>query len=177
MFKPTHRRNGGMTTAGHDDARLSPTEDLHIALNLIGSFQGTIQHADTKAGMLFAGQAVLTGTAATAPVQLSPQWVGWLFSAAFLVGLIGSLWHLAVAIRPRLAGPQGVNRFSLPHVAGLASRTDGLSIRQQCEHAWELAATLAAISVQKHERIQRALPWVGMTVLVFLVRALLAGHL
>jgi hypothetical protein len=167
-----------MTTADRDDdAHLSPTEDLHVALNLIGSFQGTIQHADTKAGMLFAGQAVLTGTAATAPAQLSPQWAGLVFSAGFLLGLIGSLWHLAVAIRPRLSGPEGVNRFSLPHVAGLATRTVGLPVRQQCEHAWQLAATLAAIAIEKHQRIQRAFPWVGLTVLVFLARALLAGHL
>lgn len=165
-----------MCTAEPDDAgRLSPTEDLNIALHMISSFQGTIQHADAKAGMLFAGQAVLTGTTATTTLEIRPQWVAWLFTTVFLLALTGSLWHLAIAVLPRLSGPTGVNRFSLPQLAG-ASGQDSTVSRQR-EDAWRLAAALATIAIEKHQRIQRAIPCVGLTVLAFLGRALLAGQL
>jgi hypothetical protein len=160
-----------------DLTRLSPTEDLHVALNLISSFQGTIQHADTKAGMLFAGQAVLIGTAVAAPLEVRPQWLAWLLTWGFLAGLLGTAWHLGAAIRPRLSGPYGSNRFSLRQVAGQVAPGADRPVRRHQQEAWQLAALLAGTAIEKHRRIQRSLPWAALTMLAFLGRAMVAGHL
>ncbi|HYN97285.1 MAG TPA: Pycsar system effector family protein [Pilimelia sp.] len=166
MSSQTQRRG---RRAGHRHRGTSAVPDLQAGLVTVGSFQSSIQHADSKITALLAAQGGLMALAAgqAAAVRSLPPIVGLapvvLMGGLSLLTVLGScvsMWHLAAAMRPRLGGPTGSNRFGFPNVAahGVRAFADD---RRQGEELWELAAVLARIALAKHQRIRRALPWIG----------------
>lgn len=144
--------------------------ELSTALSTVGSFQNSIQHADTKVAVLLTMQGALSVFGASVPVRLGKlgtgQWwvaaVTWTLAALFTVSLVVGTFHLASALRPRLT-PPGANRFAFPSVAASQTVPTPVPVAQERDEAWRLAATLARIAVAKHDRVWRAVPWILIT--------------
>lgn len=143
---------------------LSAVESLNVALQTVTIFHGYVQQADAKLATAATVHLGFTAVAATQAGSLGSAWtngplpavasviVVLLFAAGFLV----AGHHLIAALRPRLTGPDGPNRFGLVRVGGELWSDD--AVRQQRE-AWSLISTLSDIALHKHERIRRSLPW------------------
>jgi hypothetical protein len=130
------------------------------------SLQESIRHADTKVAVLFSfqcGMAALTVDRVEVLARIRSATGVLVVAAVLLAALLGGLavatWNLAAALRPRLAGPLGSNRFSFPNLVRTDRRPPAASPRRQRDEAWDFALALARIALAKHERIQRSLPW------------------
>ncbi|MGV9772050.1 hypothetical protein [Streptosporangium sp. NPDC003464] len=143
---------------------LSAAESLNVALQTLTIFHGYVQQADSKLATTATVHLGFTAVAATQIGSMGKAWTGGpplavaavivvlLFTAGFLV----AGHHLVAALRPRLTGPAGPNRFGLVRTDGVPSPAD--AVRQQRE-VWSLISTLADVALHKHERIRRCLPW------------------
>ncbi|OUC99785.1 hypothetical protein [Streptosporangium minutum] len=162
---------------------LSAVESLNIALQTITIFHGYVQQADTKLATTATVHLGFTAVAATQVGSLGNAWTNGLPMAAaaviivllFTAGFLLAGHHLIAALRPRLAGPAGPNRFGLVRTGEVPSQAD--PAKQQRE-AWALISTLADIALHKHNRIRRSLPWMilmPISTMVWLALATLTG--
>ncbi|GAA0402616.1 Pycsar system effector family protein [Streptomyces luteireticuli] len=103
----------------------TPTPPGESGPYMLASLQSAHQHADTKAGILAAAQAALTGTAGSWTWHAAELWrrgggTGVLAGALlvlFACGLSGGVGCLAAALRPRVWRPSAANRYSYVHFA------------------------------------------------------------
>ncbi|MEU8039358.1 hypothetical protein [Streptosporangium sp. NPDC049078] len=149
----------------HDE--LKAVESLNIALQTLTIFHGYVQQADAKLATMATVHLGFTAVAATQAGDLGGAWKSGpplavataILTVLFAVGCFVSGHHLVAALRPRLTGPAGPNRFGLirptevPSPAGAA---------EQQREVWSLISTLADIALRKHERIRRSLPWLAL---------------
>ena len=152
-------------------SHLDPWRDLQVGLATAASLQTSIRHADTKAFTLL----TVEGAVATAAVDRAlPLAVGGtpitvslatLLMTTFVVGLASATWQLVLALRPRLQGPRGTNRFSFLNLVQGEDRPSTASIHRHRAEAWDLATALAHIAMAKHLRVRQSMPWlvVAMT--------------
>ncbi|MFE2281406.1 Pycsar system effector family protein [Streptomyces sp. NPDC059454] len=99
--------------------------DSRPARYMFTALQTTHQHADAKAGVLAAVQAVLVGTAGwwSRPALHAvrdggaPGVLAGVPLALFLGALFAGAGFLAAALRPRVLRPGGANRYSFVHLA------------------------------------------------------------
>jgi hypothetical protein len=142
----------------HDDG------DTALALALMNTFQGYLQHADTKVSTLVVAHA----GGAVAVIASPPSTIGQhgalalsafaLFVGAFLM----SGHHLIQALRPRLTASLPPSAFGLMGISAepLADPAE------QREAAWRMARIFAEIARIKHEHVARAIPWTAGMLIV-----------
>ncbi|WP_326822852.1 hypothetical protein [Streptosporangium sp. NBC_01756] len=146
---------------------LNAVESLNISLQTLTIFHGYVQQADAKLATAATVHLGFTAVAVAQAGDLSKAWMSgppMAVAAVILVLLFGAGCLIAgsqliAALRPRLAGPAGPNRFGLVRADGVPSPAG--AARQQRE-AWSLISTLADIALRKHERIRRSLPWMAL---------------
>ncbi|WP_152471689.1 hypothetical protein [Nocardiopsis gilva] len=80
-----------------------------------------------------------------------------LLLAGFTIAFLGSGYHLAQALRPRMGVPHGANRFGL---TGIGASWPAPTPFTSAE-AWEMSQMLAAIAQRKNFHVARAIPWVA----------------
>lgn len=152
-------------------SRRAGWRDVQLGLATAASVQASIRHADSKVAALFAVQGGVAVTAAqhtstlisTGLIAAVPCWLmvlTVLLGVSLAIGLINGTWQLVMALRPRLEGPRGANRFGFPNVARTRRRPTTTPIARQRDEAWDLVATLAAIALAKHAGVRRSLPWI-----------------
>lgn len=152
--------NGPAALSGDLDA----WRDLHLALHTSAALQTSIRHADAKASGLLGALAGLAATAAefVPSVLHAPDAVthatALVLSVAFLGGLAATVWHLVLALVPRLAGPSGHNRFAFPNLAALGRRPTAADTQRLRDEAWDLVSVLARVAITKHKHLRRSLP-------------------
>ncbi|WP_158891099.1 Pycsar system effector family protein [Amycolatopsis anabasis] len=142
--------------------------ELTTALATITLFQGAVQHADEKVRTLVAVQGMLTalltvqfGLLANSTGAAPARGLAFALLGLFAVAFAVSSHQLVQALRPRLPGTSGDNRFAFPAVATF-DRTwapQGTA-RNQGEQAREVAQLLAELAMRKHRHVRRSL--VGM---------------
>lgn len=146
---------------------LSAYEHLQVALSTVTAVNGTVQHADTKAGILAAIQAGMATVMATEegplpaaagariPVHVAALVAGIVFTGAFLM----SGRYLVQALWPRLQPAPVPSRFGIATLIDM-NPAAMVSTRpsEQCQEAWELARLLAGIAMRKHGCVARAVP-------------------
>lgn len=138
--------------------------DATMALTVMNTFQGYLQHADTKVATLVvvhAGAAIAviaTPSSLTARHGAVALAVLALFAGAFLM----SGHHLIQALRPRLTASIPPSAFGLMGV----SVTPPTDPRVQRDAAWEMARIFAEIARTKHEHVARAIPWTAAMLLI-----------
>lgn len=142
-------------------------QDLDDALAVAASFQGCIQHADAKAGVLVvlhAGAAAIVATQASAGARLGQigAVAGLALLSLFLLGFAVSGYHMLQAVRPILRSPAVQSRYSITgigcHVPSPA--TEDLPVR--ITEAWAMARLLAQIAERKYRHVSRSVPWTGL---------------
>ncbi|WP_336214072.1 hypothetical protein [Nonomuraea sp. LPB2021202275-12-8] len=145
-------------------------EDVASALATAAVCQNSVEHADTKAGVLI---MVHAGGAAMLAGQIGPAFgivrgggwfalLGLAMFAMFAVSFVASGHHLAQALRPDLRPPDRPSRFSIVCRPSLtAGRSDPA---QEAEEAWAMARLLGEIAERKHRRIATAIPWTCLMV-------------
>jgi hypothetical protein len=150
---------------------VEPADELGLATSIGASFQVTIQHADSKAGMI----AVMLSGIATVLLSQQDEMVAalagngpatrWLTAVLVVTGLalVVTCLGVAGAVWPRLAPPAAGNHFSFPAVAAApAVGLGGATTEDLCAQAWSLNQRLAAIATAKHRQVSIAIA--GMTV-------------
>jgi hypothetical protein len=141
-------------------------------------FARWITNADTKAGLLAAALAILTGWVAqrmgTVVHRLPPgslvEWIvllGLLTSAA---AIVLSTAFLVCAVIPRVHEPRLFSRYSWPSVAGASVADLVLTERRsEREESWQTAHILASIARRKFRHVRRAFLWWTLGTLSFLL--------
>ncbi|MEV0810026.1 Pycsar system effector family protein [Micromonospora sp. NPDC050200] len=142
-----------------------PWRDLQVGLATAASLQTSIRHADTKAFALLA----IEGGVATAVVdRVVPHLVGGapitvllaaLLVILFVIGLTSAASLLVLALRPRLDGARGANRFAFPNLIRGEGSPSAASVRRHRDEVWDLVSVLAHIAMAKHLRVRRSMPW------------------
>jgi hypothetical protein len=151
--------------------RSTTDSELDSALATVDSFQSSIQHADTKVGVLLGahGAVGMYGVGAfahmgeVAAAGRTTTLLAGTLTMAFVVGLAFAAYHLIDALRPRLRAPDGPNRFAFPTVAASRIVPPPGGTGRQRDEVWQLAGTLARIAMAKHRSVHRSLPWIGVT--------------
>ncbi|WP_101787990.1 hypothetical protein [Nonomuraea indica] len=135
----------------------------------VTSFQGFVQHADTKAIALVAahigGITIMAAQGAAAGAMLERSMptpvLATCLLGLYVVGLMVSGYRLLAAIRPTTAAPLIASRFSISGATVVTPRPDDL--QDQFAEAWELNRLLSRIAEAKHRHIRRAVPWTCAT--------------
>ncbi|MFG1947525.1 hypothetical protein [Nonomuraea sp. NPDC048826] len=148
---------------------LTRAEALTVALTSLDTFNGYVQQAEAKVTTMVTIHLGVSALAATQVGAVAPHLAASLPSAVgfaallsiFCVGFLIAGCHLALALRPDLRAPYGVNRFGLvrPTKAGRPPA----STTKQLEEVRLLIEVLTTVALQKHRRVRRALPWMGLT--------------
>lgn len=157
---------------GTDDTRADAT----LALTMMNTFQGYLQHADAKVSTLVVAHAgaavaiIATPSSALGRHGVVAPAVLALFGVTFLM----SGYHLIQALRPRLSSPVPPSEFGLMGV----SAEPPADPSAQRDAAWEMVRIFAEIARVKHEHVARAIPWTAAMLVVGLggvVATALAG--
>ncbi|MCO1594873.1 hypothetical protein M8C17_06800 [Micromonospora sp. RHAY321] len=151
---------------------LDPWRDLLVGLTTAASLQASIRHADTKAAALLTIEGAVTTAVVDRALPLAVGGGGvvtlslaTLLATSFVIGVASATWQLVLALRPRLEGASGANRFGFPNLVRGKGRPPVASTRRHRDEAWDFVAALARIAMAKHLRIRRSMPWlvVAMT--------------
>ncbi len=156
--------------------------DLQVAQATAASLQSSIRHADAKALALLTAEG---GVAATVVDKALPTTLDSnpavatltvVLAATMVIAMTATTCHLALALRPRLAGAGSANRFGFPDLVAVGRRPSIATARRHRDEAWDFVVALARIAMAKHRRIRRCMPWflisLGSAVSLVLVRAL-----
>lgn len=135
-----------------------------MALTMMNTFQGYLQHADAKVSTLVVAHAGAAVAVIAAPLNITgrsgavalPALV--LFAGAFLM----SGHHLIQALRPRLTASVPPSAFGL---MGISAKplTD---LSDQRDAAWKMAQIFAEIAQTKHVHVARAIPWTAAMLVI-----------
>jgi hypothetical protein len=146
-----------------DNSDLKVWRDLRLALRIAASLQTSIRHADAKTAALLGVHGGLAASVAESapsllqvPGAVRPG-IAALLSLVFICGLATTGWQFGRVLAPRLAGPQGQNRFAFPNLAANGRRPALADARRLREEAWSLVSTLAGIAMAKHRHVRRSL--------------------
>ncbi|MBN1170924.1 MAG: hypothetical protein JXA67_02015 [Micromonosporaceae bacterium] len=167
--------------------RLSPHDELAVALHTIDDFARSIQGADAKAGVLAAVLCLVVGGAASdlggrglpllGAVHLAgiPAAVYFVFVASLIVAGIG----LSLTQLPRLNATVERNvracRLAFPEVARHGCRQTVPTAAQLRDEAWDQAEVLAVIALRKFQHLRIALFATGVCVAAFLSWMIMSG--
>ena len=150
--------------------------DSRPARYMFTALQTTHQHADAKAGVLAAVQAVLVGTAPwwSGPALRAvrdggaPGVLAGVLLALFLGALFAGAGFLAAALRPRVLRPGGANRYSFVHLAtgpdilpptappGDGDEAEEDEVARERRELSETVRFLARVAVSKYRRLTGA---------------------
>ncbi|MGI5268426.1 hypothetical protein ACQEUU_04690 [Nonomuraea sp. CA-218870] len=147
---------------------LTRAEALTVALTSLGTFTGYVQQAEAKVTTMVTIHLGVAALAATQVGGMVPLWTAGPVSAigaavllsSFCAGFFIAGYHLALALRPDLREPYGTNRFGLVR-PGKIDRPPA-SVGKQLEEIQLLIEVLTTVALQKHHRVRRALPWMGL---------------
>lgn len=157
--------------------RLSPHDELAVALHTIDDFGRSIQIADAKAGMLTAALGLVTGGAASnlggadaGPLLAAPSHAGVPFVAfwVFLVSLLVAGVALGMTQLPRLNATVEACRLAFPSAARWGCRPTAPTVVELRDEAWRQAEILASIAMRKFHHLRIALLATGVCILAFL---------
>lgn len=143
------------------DAPTLGDDDLTDAHSSISYFSTWIAGADTKAGLLLAGQSVILASFLGSISDLTGSMLSQAFwMLLFLIFVIASgvvaLVSVAGVIMPCTRRPMVPSRFSFPTVASGAWQPRSCDRRQAAEEAWHQAVVLAKIASSKHRGLKVA---------------------
>lgn len=137
------------------------------ALAAIRLHQDAIRHADAKISRLFAfhgsvvalivskAPMVFHGIAGPPVLAMVVHGIGLLFVITLLI----AARHLAIGFRPRTSGPLSPNRFGFPTLRAARIAPPRLNAAREAAEAWFLVTVLANVALEKHRRVQAAIPW------------------
>ncbi|MBB6174600.1 hypothetical protein HNR23_004660 [Nocardiopsis mwathae] len=147
-------------------------DDISAALASMTLFQNNVQQADGKVGTLLVAYAGAAVAAMSSQSELTEQGgvVAAVLLATFTFTFLGSGYHLAQALRPRMGAPRATNRFG---IAGARACRPGDRAITTAE-AWEMSQVLAVIARRKNFHVARAIPWVAAMLCVGLSGAVAA---
>lgn len=145
---------------------MSPIDDLHLAVHLIGELNRAIVAADTKAGLMLGTTGfVLAGLVAVSRTTGQHSGLATLGAVPVLLALLVCAGFLLATLRPRLPGAGRANWFSFPDFPrGTSCRPD---LRELADQAWQQVALLTAIARRKHRTFRVALGWGGACLATF----------
>lgn len=147
--------------------RLSPAEDLDLAVRSIGELNRTIAAADTKAGLLLTATGFLLSGLVAVTRTPSPQcWLTAIGVVPVLLALLMCAGFLVSTLRPTLRGANEANWFSFPDFPTAVSHRPDL--RDLADQAWRQVALLTAIARRKHRAVAVAVGWGGTCLAAFL---------
>lgn len=141
--------------------------EVERALAAIRLHQDAIRHADAKISRLFAfhgsvvalivsqAPVVFHGIRSSSALSMIVHGVGLLFVISFLI----AARHLAIGFRPQTSGPPSPNRFGFPTLQAARIATPRLNAAREATEAWLLVMVLANVALEKHRRVQAAIPW------------------
>lgn len=163
--------------------RLSPAQQIAVALQTVDAFAGWVTNVDTKIATLAAGDVALAlfvvtqGFSDVWPVRSALARVALVALAAFAVSSLAIARHLGAAMRPRLSGGPDPNHFAFPSVAGMNPASLGDDAASALlEQAWRQVHVLSVIAVARYRHFSRALAWTGVSALAVAVWQV-AAHL
>jgi len=163
--------------SGYHGEGIDTFDELTIALTAIGDIRQSIQHADTKAGMLGALLG-LTIAGATNQLDLIKATIasgGALHTASvillliFTVTLFAAGTLLGLAQVPRLPVSPGVQQLAFPSLARMGRSAGRLSAADLRDEAWSQAETLSQIALRKFRYVRASLACSGLCVGTFLL--------
>ncbi|MCZ7374622.1 hypothetical protein [Micromonospora sp. WMMC250] len=141
--------------------------DVERALATIRLHQDAIRHADAKISRLFAfhgsvvallvskAPVVFHGIAGSSVLSMVVHGVALLFVITLLI----AARHLAIGFRPQTSGPRSPNRFGFPTLRAARIAPPRLNAAREATEAWFLVKVLANVALEKHRRVQAAMPW------------------
>lgn len=143
-----------------NEEQTSTSQELTIALTTLKSYQGDVQHADTKAAnvsMLHLGAASMMATQTESLLSVWQQGsvltgVAVVLIATFAAGFLVAGHHLAAALG---AGTQGNGRRGSARIAFPFATDPQAMVREMRP----VIAALANTAQAKHGRVRRAVPW------------------
>ncbi len=143
-----------------DDAHAEAT----LALSVMNTFQGYLQHADAKVSTLVVAHAgAAVAVIATPSSTMGRHGVlGASVLTLFVVAFLMSGYHLIQALRPRLYSSVPPSEFGLMGIS-VEPLTDPLAQR---DAAWKMAQIFAEIARVKHKHVARAIPWTAAMLVI-----------
>jgi hypothetical protein len=138
--------------------------DTTMALTVMNTFQGYLQHADAKVSTLVVAHAGAAVAVIATPSSITGQHGVMTVSAlALFVGaFLMSGHHLIQALRPRLTSSVPPSAFGLMGISIEPPRDPSA----QRDAAWEMARIFAEIARVKHEHVSRAIPWTAAMLVI-----------
>ncbi len=138
--------------------------DAALALSVMNTFQGYLQHADAKVSTLVVAHAGAAVAAIATPSSTVGRHgvMGVSVLALFVVAFLMSGYHLIKALRPRLYSSLPPSEFG---IMGISAEPPADPLAQR-DAAWEMAQIFAEIALVKHEHVARAIPWTAAMLVI-----------